>query len=593
MNSFGMVRLHLREHRLVYIAAFFYFLIVGYLGYQTNFPINDDWTYTWSVKTLCQANQLKFLASSATCFVPVVLGGGVCKLFGFSYSVLHLLSTVLAISAAFALYFTLLELRLWKKDAALAFAMFLANPFIVHFCICFMTDLPAITFAAWAAYFIVRALRTASFLDWLGVGFFVALSVATRQTYLLMYPAFLILIAWLFYLRRKDTWYFLLSLVFPLALYFLLDQMLASCSVYAVPFVGYKEMLVQEVKQFVFSPLKAFYNLALLSARMNCYLALFAMPASLAFLFSLIKLPVNKNCSKRKVSLIAVCLLVGILTCLPLFAGIKSGQCMPYYCNIFNPPVIGTASLIGVVPKNWSLSQLKTFTTICSFGVVPSTALVTLNLLMICLLIKSAFRLRQGFSTKTKRASFYLFNTLAIAANGFLTCLLLSLQSLDRYIMVLLLPFIIGCFAFWRYLRLYRYRVFVLIGCLLMFVYALLAANDYISFCSSKYAAINWLEQKNVFAKDIDGGPEYNLLANPALIATYKFTETQHGWDEAARGGEPLCQRRWWPVTSEKYVISVEKMDGSEAGFEIIHAIEYRSILQSKQCYIYVMKKHL
>jgi hypothetical protein len=135
-----------------------------------NVPFHDDWTYAWSVEHFLKTGELQILDWSIHYpFVQILWGALFCLPFGFSLSALRVSTVVLAWLGGLALYGTLRELGRERNEALIATLILIANPVYFLLSFTFMTDVPFVSVANIAFFFIVRGFyRESSFELWLG-----------------------------------------------------------------------------------------------------------------------------------------------------------------------------------------------------------------------------------------------------------------------------------------------------------------------------------------------------------------------------------------------------------------------------------------
>lgn len=128
---------------------------------QGNFPLNDDWNYARSVKSLLEEQKLLMTQwSLAASLTQIAIGTVVCSIFGFSFDALRLSTIVLGFVAIAVTYF--LCRRLCKNYALSAFlALLLAsNPLFFNLALTFMTDVPFLAIAGLTLLAFFRLLET-------------------------------------------------------------------------------------------------------------------------------------------------------------------------------------------------------------------------------------------------------------------------------------------------------------------------------------------------------------------------------------------------------------------------------------------------
>lgn len=583
--SLARLKLNIRKHRVIYAIIILYIVAVGTLAWMSNFPVNDDLAYTLSVNSVCQSNQLKILGSVATCFVPILLGAFFCKLLGFSYSLLHLVSVVLTAVAALGIYFTSLELRFSKSVALLSSAMFLANPLVMFLAICYMTDIPSLTLLSWIIFFIAKGLRTQSKSDWFGCSALFVLSVATRQSCLVMYPAFILLAFLLISLKSRSAWFFVASLFAPALAYLVLKKLMLSATVYTASANGYMAIFLHETSLLLTTPEASWPNLFLVGAKICCYLGLFFIPLTLPSCLCFI----TAKLSRYRRSLTCAGIIIAMLVSLPQLGIIRMQQYMPYFRNLLNPPLVGAYCLLGGESGHWGLPQLKTLSYVSVISSMLFCIVISVSILTIFLiLIRIRYNTVQAIfiSLKNRRAVFYAFSLVAFTSLFIFTCILLLVQGLDRYLLTILLPAQFLCLAAWHWLRIKRYIIVGFFLVAIMCLYSYIGTLDFVCFNRSRAAAISWLEKHGVNPLEIDGGPEFNLLINPGLSSSFDYSTTARGWPQEDRGRFPLCNERWWPINKETYIISLKQLDG----YKEVQAIPYFSFLRNKFCKVLILE---
>jgi hypothetical protein len=155
------------------ILILLYFSAAIPLHLFANVPFHDDWTYAWSVEHFLKTGKLEVLDWSIHYpFAQILWGALFCLPFGFSLSALRVSTVVLAWLGALAMYGTLRELGRTRGESLIATLVLIANPVFFVLSFSFMTDVPFVSVANIAFFFIVRALNRRSSLGlWLGCAF--------------------------------------------------------------------------------------------------------------------------------------------------------------------------------------------------------------------------------------------------------------------------------------------------------------------------------------------------------------------------------------------------------------------------------------
>lgn len=128
-----------------------------------NFPLNDDWVYGWTVRSLVNEGRLQILAVSTPSFFTQAFWGALfCQPFGFSFNALRLSSLTLGLVGIIGIYFLLRQANVSRKAATLGALAIAVNPLYFELSNTFMTDVPFIALAALASYAFVKGLKCSS-----------------------------------------------------------------------------------------------------------------------------------------------------------------------------------------------------------------------------------------------------------------------------------------------------------------------------------------------------------------------------------------------------------------------------------------------
>ena len=145
------------------VLLFIYSSAIFLLHPLPNLPFHDDWTYAWSVEHFLNTGELQVLDWSVHYpFVQILWGALFCLPFGFSFSALRVSTVVLAWVGAVALYGTLRELGRARSESLIATVVLVANPVFFVLGFSFMTDVPFVSFASVAFFFVTRGLSRKS-----------------------------------------------------------------------------------------------------------------------------------------------------------------------------------------------------------------------------------------------------------------------------------------------------------------------------------------------------------------------------------------------------------------------------------------------
>jgi hypothetical protein len=161
-----------------------------------DFPINDDWAFSHSVRWLLDEHRIRLSDWVAMNLVPqTLLGGGASALFGYSFPTLRHVGQAVSLVVAWAVFRWFVAVGIERRGALVASLVVMAMPCWPVLSSSFMTDLFGMLFAIPAATLYMRALRAPS-AGTLTVATLLAMAgVLERQVVLVVPAAFLV--AWL------------------------------------------------------------------------------------------------------------------------------------------------------------------------------------------------------------------------------------------------------------------------------------------------------------------------------------------------------------------------------------------------------------
>lgn len=587
-----------KDSHLPFLLVCVAFLAIGAgISLTGEFPINDDYIYTWSVRHLLETGQFKIPGTVASSIFPIYSGAGICALAGgFSYGILRVLSFIFGLAGGLGLYLALRQIGLRNRDAAIFSAVYLLNPLFVNVNFGFMTDVPALALNNWFLYFGLRLAKVRSAgkgLDWsalCGAFVVVSLAVASRQTVLALLPAALVLAC-----RPGLTAVARVAIVTALAIwpalfYKMLEPIVLGACDYLVSYNGYKQFFANVLLSLVKTPVAGFTVLFEQAAKVSSYIGLFCLPISIPMVISALFI----RRSTLKFWLPAFVIVSGLIV-LPV-SGLLAKHClMPMSENLFSPPAVGTYCILSGGVPGWSHGSKLGLT---YFAALAASGLV--SLLLLALLPLRRFFASTDASSGTSKvrvaAKFFRplisiapstwFVTVAAVCSLGLLVVQTTVMNLDRYYLFALGPVLLLLALVWRKLGTARLRLVAAVFCTIMFVYSYITALDCMSFQRERWNALEYLVSCGVPPLTIDGGPEFNYGYNMRLCEGYRMDKEVFGWPDSWRGGHPRNQWRWWPISGEKYIVSGSKMED----YSVVRTFPYFSPLKWRNRDIYVLR---
>jgi hypothetical protein len=156
-----------------------------------DFPLNDDWAYGWTVKTLLETGVFQLSDWTATNLLPQALWGTLfCLPFGFSFTALRMSTLAFGLIGVIATYGLLREAKAGSRASLFGSLVVALNPIYFGLSNSFNSDVPSFTFFILSIYFLARGLRLNSrFIITTGL-IFSFISILNRQSSLVILPAF-------------------------------------------------------------------------------------------------------------------------------------------------------------------------------------------------------------------------------------------------------------------------------------------------------------------------------------------------------------------------------------------------------------------
>jgi hypothetical protein len=157
------------------------------------FPLNDDWVYAATVRSLVQKGHLeRFTYAEASHVAHALWGALFCVPAGCSYTALRLSTIVMGLAGILAAFALLRECGADRRVAGLGAFMLAVNPLYLNLSLTFMTDVPFTAWSLGAILFLARSLRRGGVFD-LAVGSVLSLAaILTRQAGLVIPTGFLV-----------------------------------------------------------------------------------------------------------------------------------------------------------------------------------------------------------------------------------------------------------------------------------------------------------------------------------------------------------------------------------------------------------------
>ena len=527
--------------------------IAAAVGVRGDFSLNDDWSYAYTTRVLCTDGVLRFLPwTGATLILQAGYGALLCKLFGFSFTVLRASTIVLAAAGALGCVLVLRECGVRGATRAIAVIVVALNPIYLNLAFTFMTDVPFTVAAVWAGVWYARGLRSGR------TATLVAGSVAATAAVLIRQHGLLVALAAaaaaLLDERpapapargasdpSRTAWRPRLAaatavLVLPTLAFVLFHVWLFG--VHGSP-QGYVNKL-GEAQTITITALAntAFRGLA--------YLGLFLSPITFALA------PATDRRTRRLTRATFVALAV---VAAALYA--RSRALMPYLTNVIYDFGLGALTLrdtlfLGLTPPQ----HLGPFFEI-ALTILALAGAAVLAVRFVSMLAARDVDTAAAGNTATRDAAEPARSDVAVRFVALAAVLLFAGSLLhvryyfDRYLLPVV-PF--AAAALLGSARRPSLRAPSIVLAAIVSWYAIAGTHDYLAWNRARYAGLEALRADGVPVTAIDGGFEFNAWNLAAQLGTWPT-------DAQSRMGQPATLRSWWWVIDDRFVASFRPLDG-------------------------------
>lgn len=557
---------------VIAIAAFFAIAIavVSPLG---NFPLNDDWMYSYAAKCFAESGKFIFVGPNcAACLFHVVLGAAACKIFGFSHVVLRSITLGFAFAATLCVYFLAREVRTTRGCATFAALTFAASPLLMNLAFSYMTDVPSICLATLSTLLLVQGIvrNSALRLNLSGVALLCAIAVRQTNAVFIAVNVCVLLFLWC---KRRHSWSVLLSLIVaPLIWFKTVDRIAPVSTNHPMAYGWYQHRVTGVFTGFFHTPLPALYNLSTVLGEVTLYLGLLLLP------LLALSLPFFRDLFRHRARILGGWFAIGTgiaVVTVTRFVVIQQNL-MPFSQNLLRIPIVGCLGIMGVSIANLSKQARLAITHVSAALSILLTAIVFAGTQRSIALLAKTFRNSSStFGSFERRVLARNICCASALAAVSLVVVQSSIVELDRYFEVPCAAIAVFLVLTWRWLKL---RPNLKLGAVVLAVfaiYSIAAEQDYMSWNRARWAAAQKLESQGVSWHDIDGGAEYDFEHNHELYNTH------------FRGAEPYSKWRWWSITGERYIISFSTLPGYDVAF----TQPYFSCLSMSTRELFVMKK--
>lgn len=481
-----------------------------------NFPLNDDWSYAFTVKQLIEHGKYQLTNWIAGPQVTQTLWGALfCLPFGFSFIALKVSTVVIAIISIVTFFYITINIFNNIYLSIVTTLLLAFNPLFFSLSVTFMTD---IHFFAWFILsflcFIKNLKNNSNLYLFLGT-FFSTAAILTRQ-FGIVAPASMLL----YYIinkqnKKTEIIKYLSSTLLVFATYMLYTKWLENNNMLPTFYRSITESIFVNPVTFV----TRFYN------RLGCMLTdigLVLLPLSIYIIVKQISfLKTNKNT-------------IAIISVILIFPLLKSVSSLPTG-NIFNYSYTGVLSTYDVyalkIYPDWAINKQINFvlTNLSAIGGMALIVAFTINLIKV---INNTFN-KKNRQTNYSNAHRLIF---LIAIVTYIGVILINYTYFDRYLIPLF--FLVSIFIIGN--TVINKKILLPTLFYIIFIAGIIIpqTKKYNSWNKARWQLANQAISKGINPKTIDGGHEFN------------------GWH-----GAEIKPDGMWDTTLVNYIVSFSKLN--------------------------------
>lgn len=512
-------------------------LVINPIG---EFPLNDDWAYSKAIHTFLNTGQFKLLDWQTIPGLTLQFAGVLmCQVFGFSFTVLRMISIV-SLMVLIITFFQILKLV--NISARVCFFILLLltfNPLVFLLSNTFMPDVFMLTMTCLAFLFMMYVLQGFKMHQFALFVLFSMAATLVRQTGLILPFVFAIIYVILHPRTRSNILIAILPIVFNISILYIYVSILEQTDKLPTAFNYQLGNIVTSLTHPSLQLLKSFAYYLVTS---TVALGLFLLPLTISnFKHHFIQF-------KRSWMLKIVVLIYLSLVFLNM---ILSAHPMPFVGNIIYPLGLGPIIFTGF--NSNEISHLSYFwKTLHLLGGISFS----------CILISVLNKLLHN---KIHKQHPILYITILFIIL-YLIPICLSYAN-DRYLLFVI-PFLILIYV--RSTDVHIKLSLFLLSFLPILWFSVAGTHDYFNIHRMRWQAGNQLMNKGIPPTSIDGGFEFN--------AWYLYGSKHYNPDHKGR---------WWWIENDDYIIS----PSSVKGYSVESEYTCSNWLSSDLEHLFVLKK--
>ena len=531
----------LKTYKAYFSIALLWLIVVLVVNPIGDFPLNDDWCYGKSVKTLQENGYLKLYNWGEMTLVGQVYYGYLfTKVFGFSFTVLRCSTLVLALLSFFGILKIFNVIGLSKQLSKVGLLLCMFNPIFLELSFTFMTDIPFYTITIYVCYFFIKHIKTQQ-TKYLIFAFLCAIVAYSIRQLAIVFP-----LVWCVFelLNHKPKIKNIIKSMFPLALFLIFSLifnfLLKHFGIMQERYNSKLHLLLQKLlhidkSQIIYSSSLFFTSLT--------YLGLFLSPV---LVFEM------KSIKAKKHHVFSV-----VYASFVMYLLHRYNYILPSLDNIWIDFGVGPFTLYNetahfkTTPEPNLTKQF--YYVLTAFGAYMSSV-------FFYPFLQNKAKITNHFSTHKTQLFCLVFIIVYLGP-------FLIVGVYDRYLLPLFPIAIVFVLYNFKPKWNLTLRVFTVGFIVVLTWFSVCATHDYLSWNRARWGIVNYLVKKQQVPLDkINGGAEF--------ITWYHFSETE---DE------------WWQKVKPIYVITADKTPNDN----IVNTIEYDRWLPGNGELYLIYNKHL
>jgi hypothetical protein len=537
-------------------------ILVNPLG---DFPLNDDWVYGLSVKSILEKGDFRLPSySTANFFSQAFWGALFCLPFGFSFTALRFSTLTLGLIGVVITYAILRQVKATPEISLLGALLIAFNPIYFGMSNTFMTDVPffAITFLSF--YFLILGLKHDSNLQIVFGIFLSYIALLIRQYGIIITLAF-----WFAYSIKKGlNPQNIIKGFIPLFTSVLIQViyqkwMISTNRIPPLENPQY-ESFFQSIKVFFLEFNTLLSKFSFIAILFFVYLALFLLPFIITVFSRNLQYYRQKKMILLSIFSVVVVMILGSLS-------LTNRKMMPFLGNVLNGFGLGPLTLRDTYFLG--LNYFSTPFVIKILWLLLTIISILATVLLIYYLLLATVKIFNRDQDSNDQQNKWL---ITFIISGFFSYLSLVIASgrFDRYLLPLLPLSMVAVFLSTR--DIVKKNVgdkitsLVVIIVLIYGAFTIGATHDYLAWNRSRWQALNDLmKESRILPNNIDGGYEFNGW----YLYDYKYK------------GNP--DKSFWWVDNDDYIISFGPLDG----YETVKQYPFRKWLFFDQGNIFVLHR--